>query len=122
MRKNIFFKILIYILVLNIIFYIVYYIINKDAKPIKLSDLRNPGDWFMFIWLFGIPILLDFLSVGLLINYVFSKYKLLIHLCTLLFFVLIVEFILTSLLFGKEPALIKVGLSIILFIPLIKSR
>ena len=121
MKRDHFFKVLVYILVLNIVFYIVYYITNEEAKSIKLSDLRNAEDWFMFIWLFGIPILLDFLIVGLPINYVFSKYQLSRKTYILLFFVLIVEFLLTSLLYGNEPALIKVGLSIILFIPLIIS-
>lgn len=121
MKRDNFFKVLVYILVLNIVFYIVYYITNEEAKSIKLSDLRNAEDWFMFIWLFGIPIVLDFLIVGLPINYVFSKYQLSRKTYILLFFILIVEFLLTSLLYGNEPALIKVGLSIILFIPLIIS-
>lgn len=121
MKRDHFFKVLVYILVLNIVFYIVYYITNEEAKSIKLSDLRNAEDWFMFIWLFGIPIVLDFLIVGLPINYVFSKYQLSRKTYILLFFMLIVEFLLTSLLYGNEPALIKVGLSIILFIPLIIS-
>ncbi|EFK60117.1 hypothetical protein ACFU8T_20565 [Sphingobacterium spiritivorum] len=121
MKGDRFFKVLVYILVLNIVFYLVYYITNEEAKSIKLSDLRNAEDWFLFIWLFGIPVLLDFLIVGLPISYGFSKYQLSRKTYVLLFFALIVEFLLTSLLYGNEPALTKVGLSIILFIPLIIS-
>lgn len=121
MKRDNFFKVLGYVLVLNIVFYIVYYIINEEAKSIKLSDLRNAEDWFMFIWLFGIPILLDFLIVGLPINYVFSKYQFSCKTYFILFIIFIIEFLLSSSLYGNETALIKVGLSIILFIPLIIS-
>ena len=108
-----------YILLSYILYLCANYIIVKDAKFPSKSDLRNAQDWFLFLFLFAIPVIIDLILVGLPMVYGFkrlavseSKYP---------FYVLIiglfaVEFIVTCTLSGVAPSALKVIISILLFI------
>lgn len=106
-----------YIVLRYIMFLIAIYIFNRDAKFVDLSDLRNGEDLFYFLWLFGLPLVVELIVLGppLALGIIKSlsghgKWY------YLLFFVLfILEFIFAYHLYGLQSSILKLGISIALF-------
>ncbi|SDX69297.1 hypothetical protein SAMN05444410_1277 [Hydrobacter penzbergensis] len=71
--KNLIFKVLGYILFRFLVFFIVIHLIDKNVKWVEPSDLRNKEDWFMFLWLFLVPILIEMILLTLPFAYGLNK-------------------------------------------------
>jgi hypothetical protein len=118
--KKIIFKVARYIILRYFIYLVALYLINTDAKFVKLSDLKNGNDFFYCFWLFGVPVLLDFVINGLPMAYVIYKIS---HLNSFCFYLLIallfiIEFSLGNWIYGYHSAMIKITVSSILFVVL----
>ncbi|MCT3924556.1 hypothetical protein [Elizabethkingia anophelis] len=115
--RNIVFKTTIYVVISYVIFMLAMFIINKDSKVVKLSDLNKIEDYFYFFWLFIIPVLIDFLLVGLPIILIFKnknyKKKYFYLIFTTVF---IIEYFFSSWIYGSQSAMIKIIIYLILFI------
>ncbi|HBN6702941.1 TPA: hypothetical protein L3261_002222 [Elizabethkingia anophelis] len=115
--RNIVFKTTIYVVISYVIFMLAMFIINKDSKVVKLSDFNKIEDYFYFFWLFIIPVLIDFLLVGLPIILIFKnknyKKKYFYLIFTTVF---IIEYFFSSWIYGSQSAMIKIIIYLILFI------
>lgn len=113
-----------YIFFRYIAFFVVLYTTDKSVKMVQSSDLRNREDWFMFLWLFGLPILLEFLIIGLPMGYGLNKLsnsnKFYIYVLFLVLFV--IEFLFANWIYGTHSAFIKTGIGVILFLVLFWKR
>src|SRR5205809_1047203 len=49
------------------------YSLNDEAKFVKLSDLKHGEDWVMLIWLFGVPLIVEIIIIGVPIFYGLHK-------------------------------------------------
>lgn len=92
---------------------------------VKMSDLRRWQDWFYFFWLFVLPLLIDFVILGLPTWIALCKMstvsnRILFYFLFLISFV--VEYIFAQSLYGTQSAMIKVGICIALFFLLFGKR
>jgi len=121
---SIIFKVFGYIFFRHIAFFVVLYTTDKAVKMVQSSDLRNREDWFMFLWLFGLPVLLEFLIIGLPMGYGLNKLsnsnRVYIYVLFLVLFV--VEFLFSNWIYGTQSAFIKTGISVVLFLVLFWKR
>ena len=113
-----------YIFFRYLAFFATLYVTDKNVKMVQWTDLRKGEDWFMFLWLFGLPILLEFLIIGLPMGYGLNKLsnsnKIYIY---VLFFVLFaIEFLFANWIYGTQSAFIKTGISVVLFLVLFWKR
>ncbi len=123
--KNLIFKVVGYILLSYIIYLGVVYATNKDAKFIKPSDLENGKDWFYFAWLFGLPVFINILIIGLPMAYGLDKITTSANRYIFyLFFVglFVLEFIVGNWMYGTQASILKVGISLMLFLILFWKR
>lgn len=106
-----------YIVLRYIIFLIAIYAFNRNAKFVSLSDLRNGEDLFYFFWLFGLPLVVELIVLGipLAVGIVRSLsgtgkwyYLLFLVLFTL-------EFFFAYHLYGLQSSILKAVISITLF-------
>lgn len=121
---NILLKVAGYILFRYFAFFVVLYTTDNNVKMVQPSDLRNKEDWFMFLWLFGLPVLLEFLIIGLPMGYGLNKLsnsnKIYIYILFLVLFV--IEFLFANWIYGTQSAFIKTGISVVLFLLLFWKR
>jgi len=118
-------KIFGYIFFRYLAFFATLYITDKNVKMVQWSDLRKGEDWFMLLWLFGLPVLFEFLIIGLPMSYGLNKLpnvsnKTFVYILILILFV--IEFLFANWIYGTQSAFIKVGISIILFLVLFWKR
>jgi|SRR5690554_3118801 len=123
--KNVIFKISGYIILRYLSFFVVLYSIDKSAKKVQLLDLQKREDWIMFLWLFGIPVLLELLIIGLPMAYGLNKLsnlsnKIIIY--VLLFILFLIEFLFANWIYGMQSAFIKIGISVVLFLLFFSKR
>ena len=122
---NLIFMVIGYIFLRFVIFYAMLFLIDKNMKLLKSSDLESGEDWLYFLWLFFVPtaieaILLSFpFSFGLRKIYI-SHNKLFFYFLFIALF--IVEFILSNWLYGTQSAVIKIIISLLLFLLLFRKR
>lgn len=121
---NVILKVFGYIFFRYFAFFIVLYTTDKTVKIVQSSDLRNREDWFMFLWLFGLPVLLECLIIGLPMGYGLNKLsnsnKAYIYALFLVLFV--IEFLFANWIYGTQSAFIKTSISIVLFLVLFWKR
>lgn len=121
---NVIIKIAGYIFLRYVSFLAVLYATDKSVKKTQWTDLQKGEDWFMFLWLFGLPVLLEFLIIGLPMGYGLNKMsnsnKVYIYVLFLVLFVL--EFLFANWIYGTQSAFIKTGISIMLFLGLFWKR
>lgn len=121
---NVILKVFGYLFFRYFAFFIVLYTIDKTVKIVQSSDLRNREDWFMFLWLFGLPVLLECLIIGLPMGYGLNKLsnsnKAYIYALFLVLFV--IEFLFANWIYGTQSAFIKTSISIVLFLVLFWKR
>jgi len=93
------------------------YFIEKDAKMVRLSDLKNKEDLFYFFWLFGIPVIVEIIIIGLPLSYgLEGKTRTGSGWYYLLFLMLfVIEFAFASWIYGVDSSIVKVLISLILF-------
>jgi len=106
--------------------YVTFFIILVNTKKLSWnwSNLKKEEDWFMFLWLFGLPVLLEFLVIGLPMNFGLNKLtntnKISIY--TLFIILFVIEFLFANWIYGTQSAVIKIGISIVLFLILFWKR
>lgn len=115
--KKIFYRSLAYIFCRYLLAWVVMFIVEKDAKMVNWSDLRNPEDWFCFFWLFGMPFIIDFITLGLPIFYAIYKSKK--SESPIMFFVVLlvfltIDFFISKYIYNHEYAVMKSIIGIIL--------
>lgn len=113
---NILLKVTGYILFRYFAFFATLYATDKNVKIVQWSDLRKEEDWFMFLWLFGFPVLLEFLIIGLPMSYGLNKLSNSNKLYILLLVLFMIEFLFANWIYGTQSAFIKIGISIVLFL------
>ena len=106
-----------YIVLRYIMFLIGIYTFNGDAKFVGLSDLRNGEDLFYFFWLFGLPLVVELVVLGIPLAVGIARslsgtgkryYLLFLVLFTL-------EFLFAYYLYGLQSSILKAVISITLF-------
>ncbi len=106
-----------YIFLRYLLFIIVLYIFKDEVKLLTGADLQNGEDWFYFIWLFCIPIILEIIIVGYplayALNRVINTKKKWYYLLFLVLFT--VEFAFANYLYGVQAAILKAAVSLVLF-------
>ena len=114
---KLFSKTTIYIFLRYLLFLIAIYVFNKEASFISWSDLRNNEDWFYFFWLFGIPIILEIIIVGIPLTFGLSRVTNSNGKWYYLLFLLLfaVEFAFANYLYGIQSSILKIGPSLVLF-------
>lgn len=111
-------KVIGYILLRYIIFFGILYS-SKTAKMVKWSDLQKGADWFMFFWLFFVPIIGEIVIIGIPMAYDLSKIststnKFLLY--SILVALFVVEFLIADWLYGIPASYWKLSVSITLFL------
>ncbi|MGL6126600.1 hypothetical protein [Chryseobacterium artocarpi] len=115
--KNLVVKTILYVVICYVIFMLTMLIINKDSKVVKFSDLKKIEDYFYFFWLFMIPVLIDFLLIGLPIIFILKNKNYEKKYFYLVFpVVFIIEYFFSSWIYGNQSAIIKVIIYLILFV------
>ena len=116
--NNLIIKVAGYIALRYLFFLASVYATGKDARFVKSSDLKNGEDFFYFFWLFGVPVLIDFIIIGLPLTYglarVNNSNKFMFYLLFAGLF--LIEFIVGNWMYGSQSAIIKVGISLFLFL------
>ena len=62
------FKVIKYIFLRYVLSLLVMHIIDKEFRMASWSDILNGGnyeDWFLFLWMYGLPVLIEVLIIGL---------------------------------------------------------
>jgi hypothetical protein len=123
--SNLILKVIGYIFLRSLVFFVALPIIDKNVKLVKGSDLENKEDWLMFLWLFLVPIIIEIIILFFPFSYGLSKVdkshnKSLFYLFFLILF--FIEFALTHWLVGIRYPLLKVGISLFLFLLLFRKR
>lgn len=115
--RSILSKVFSYVIFRYFIFFVFINITDKNVKMINCSDLKTAEDWFMFLWLFGFPVLFEFITIGLPMSYGLSKFsksnKIYIYVLFLVLFM--IEFLFANWIYGTPFAFTKIGISIVLF-------
>ncbi len=121
-NKNI--KIWRYIFLRYVISFVVLYSTNKSLTKIEWSDLQRGEDWFMFFWLFITPVIIELIIIGIPMTYGLTKLtnsnKVYIYLLFIVLFT--IEFLFTSWIFAMNFVVIKLIISVLLFILLFWKR
>lgn len=111
-------KVLSYSISSYILFLISIYILNTNAKFVNWSDLKNAEDWFYFFWLFGVPLLIDIIILGLPIFFGIRKIHLVRH-KGLIYLVIIcafaLDFLFANSIYENQLAISKLIISTSLF-------
>ncbi len=123
--KNIIFKVLGYIVLRNAIFHFILPFLSKEVKVVKLDDLKNYEDWFMFSWLFLLPAVIEVIIFTFPFSYGLNKIggssnKLNYGLLFLGLF--IIEYAINHWFIGLVFPFYKIGISILLFILLFRKQ
>ena len=116
--KKIIFKIFAYIFIRYIFSWVgMYFIGNENAKLLRPSDIRTGDDSFFAMFIFGLPLILDLLILGLPLFYIMKKFsiKKKIDFYFFILILLILDFILSYNFYGGEYAAFKLLLNILLF-------
>ena len=94
-----------------------YYDSGGSMKLIRGNDIKNATDLFYAFWLIGIPVLLDFLllaiPLSLIINFFKDKSKIILFILIISLF--IVDYYLSSSIYGKQYAGVKLALNVLVF-------
>lgn len=112
-------KVIYYILISYVVYFCLLFLVVKDAKFVRPSDLRNTQDYLLFVWLFGVPVLIDFVLIGLPIYYGLKRidYSNRRYLFSLFFILLlVVECLISTYIYGYPSGIIKTGVYAILFL------
>ena len=123
--KNFIFKVLGYIVLRNFLFHFTLPFISKEVKWVKLENLKNGDDWFMFSWLFLLPAVVEAIIFFLPFSYGLDKIESKSNISNfyLLFVVLfIVEYSVNHWFIGLIYPLYKIGISIFLFILMFRKQ
>lgn len=123
--KNLIFKVLGYIVLRNAIFHFTLPFLSKEVKGVKLADLKNYEDWFMFSWLFLLPAVIEAIIFTFPFSYGLNKIETSPNKLNyyILFSVLfIVEYALNHWFIGLAFPFYKIGISIFLFILLFRKQ
>ncbi len=116
--RNLNFKVVSYILLRYSLFVIFIVGIYKEIKWVKWSDLHSCEDWFMFIWLFIVPVLIEVIIFTLPIKYGINRIEVSknkIPYFLLFSFLFLIEFIFCNSILAKPFNYIKVFISVVLF-------
>lgn len=115
-NKNI--KIWRYIFLRYVISFVVLYSTNKSLTKIERSDLQRGEDWFMFFWLFITPVIIELIIIGIPMAYGLTKLTNSNKVYTYLLFIVLftIEFLFTSWIFAMNFVVIKLIISVLLFI------
>ncbi|OQP39966.1 hypothetical protein A4H97_17265 [Niastella yeongjuensis] len=124
--RNLTTKVAGYIFLRYVLYLTVVYATNKDARFVKSSDLRSGEDWFYFIWLFGIPVLIEMIVIGPPLFYGLKKIstagnRFVFYLLFIGLFA--IEFLISNWVYGSQSsAVLKVCISVLLFLILFFKR
>lgn len=106
-----------YILLRYVISFLVLYTTNKSLKRLEWEDFQNWEDWFMFLWIFITPAILELIFIGLPMTYglkkLTNKNKIFIYLLFIILFT--IEFLFFSWIFALNFVIIKLFVSVFLF-------
>lgn len=111
-------KVVFYLTARYFLFLIIINAIFKEVKWVKWSDLNSAEDWFMFAWLFILPLFIEIIAFTLpfsngLKRIEFSKNRIPYYLFFGLLF--LIEFIFCNSILAKPFNYIKVFISVVLF-------
>lgn len=111
-------KVIFYLTARYFLFLIIINTIFKEVKWVKWSDLNSAEDWFMFAWLFILPLFIEIIAFTLpfsngLKRIGFSKNRIPYYLFFGLLF--LIEFIFCNSILAKPFNYIKVFISVVLF-------
>lgn len=114
-----------YLILSYLLFYLTISLADNEVKGIRLHDLKNKQDWFMFSWLFLLPLLLELIILTYPFAYGLNKVterpnRYIYYALFLLLF--IIEFVLFHYVFSINYPFVKVGISCLLFIILFRKR
>ncbi len=118
MRKYIL-KTIFYIIVRYILFLVVINSIYSEVKMVKWSDLQSGEDWFMFVWLLFIPLLIEIFFFTLPFAFGIRKCEISKNRISYFFLfglLFLIEFILNYWFISMKFIYIKVLISVILFV------
>lgn len=106
-----------YVFLRYLLFLIAIYIFYKEAKFVSWSDMRNNEDWFYFFWLFGIPVIIEIIIVGVPLAFGLSRVTNSNSKWYYLLFLLLfaVEFTFANYLYGIQYSILKISISLVLF-------
>lgn len=122
--RNIVLKVFGYIFFRYFVFFIVLYTTDKTIKAVQSSDLKNRDDWFMLLWLFGLPVLLECLIISVPMGYGLNKLSSSnrAYMYALFLVLFVIEFWFANWIYGTQSAFMKIGISILLFFVLFWKR
>jgi len=122
--KKLILKITGYIFLRYITSFILLLLIDKSAKFLKLEDVQTREDWFMFFWLFLIPVLLEWIIFVVPLSYGLNKITKdnRFWFSILLLVLFLIEYLIANYVFGFKHSYWKVAISIVLFMLLFKSK
>ncbi len=111
-------KVIFYLTARYFLFLIIINAIFKEVKWVKWSDLNSAEDWFMFAWLFILPLFIEIIAFTLpfsngLKRIEISKNRISCYLFFGLLFLM--EFIFCNSILAKPFNYIKVLISVVLF-------
>lgn len=91
-------KILSYLIIRSTLFYGLLLTVNKSINGEQSIELRTIQDWFMLLWLFIVPIIIDIVIFGYPFYYILNKLNKNVTLMyyAMIFGLFIVEFILAN--------------------------
>lgn len=123
--RSLLFKVTGYIAIRYLIFLTLLYITKEDVKIVRPSELQKGEDWFMFVWLFALPVFIEFLIIGIpfwhgLNRLANSSKNIFVYILFVILF--LIEFFIANWLYGSESAFIKVATSSVLFLIFFRKR
>ena len=114
-----------YILLRFFIFLVIISAIDKNVQFINSSDLRNGEDWFMFLWLFIMPGLIDAVVLTFPFSYCLNKIEISDRRLGY-YFIFIglfsIEYAIAHWMIGLNHSLLKAELSALLFILIFRKQ
>lgn len=123
--KRLAIKVIGYLILSYLLFYVTISLADSEVKTIRLHDLQNKKDWFMFSWLFLLPLVLELIILTYPFTYGLRKVtesqnRLIYYVLFLMLF--IIEFVLYHYVFSINYPIVKAGISCLLFIILFRKR
>lgn len=120
---NLIIKVAGYILLRSVLFLIT--IVVTQNLQWEWSNLKTGKDWSMFLWMVLAPVVIEIILLGIPLAYgldriTTARSKILFYLLFLGLFV--IEFLLSNWLYGTQSAIIKVAISILLFVLIFRQR